>query len=240
MRAFFLINRQSLKTQYKNAIIIYIIDLFQLIDDKSKEAAIVDPVDPDAVLAAVAKFNVNLTTVLTTHHHWDHAGGNVNLVKKFSKLHPDVKLAVYGGDDRIGALTHKVGQDDTLSIGDLRITCLFTPCHTTGHICYFVEAPLDKRCVFTGDTLFLAGCGRFFEGTAAQMYSALIEKLSVLPDDSLVFCGHEYSLQNLAFAQQVEPNNIKVQKKLQWVKAQRKGSDKKPTVRVTIIGFFVC
>lgn len=186
--------------------------------------------DPEAVLGAVEKFGVNLTTVLTTHHHWDHAGGNVKLVNQFAKLEPNVKLAVYGGDDRIGALTNKIGQDDTLSIGELRIKCLFTPCHTTGHICYYVEAPFGKRCVFTGDTLFLAGCGRFFEGTADQMYSALIEKLSALPDDSLVFCGHEYSLQNLAFAQQIEPNNVNVQKKVQWAKKQRKGADKKPTV----------
>lgn len=190
----------------------------------------VDPVDPEAVLGAIKKFGVNVTSVLTTHHHWDHAGGNVKFVDKFSKLYPDVKLAVYGGDDRIGALTNKVGQDDSISIGELRIKCLFTPCHTTGHICYYVEGPFNKRCVFTGDTLFLAGCGRFFEGTAAQMYTALIEKLTPLPDDTLVFCGHEYSLQNLAFSQQIEPNNVNVQNKLKWAKAQRRGSEKKPTV----------
>lgn len=209
--------------------------MLQLIDNKTKAAAVVDPVDPEAVLAAVKKFGVNLTTVLTTHHHWDHAGGNAKLVEQFAKLKPGAKLAVYGGDDRIGALTNKVGQGDALTIGELSIKCLFTPCHTTGHICYYVEAPAaaNKRCVFTGDTLFLAGCGRFFEGTAAQMYAALIEKLSALPDDTLVFCGHEYSLQNLAFAQQIEPNNVNVQKKMQWAKAQRKGADKKPTVRLS-------
>lgn len=203
----------------------------QLIDNATKTAAIVDPVDPDAVLAAVQKHNVRLTTVLTTHHHWDHAGGNEKLVSKFAAAQTatDDKLAVYGGDDRIGALTHKVGHDDRLTVGQLQVRCLFTPCHTTGHICYYVEAADGKRCTFTGDTLFLAGCGRFFEGTAEQMHAALCEKLSALPDDTQVYCGHEYTLQNLAFAQHVEPENELVAEKILW--AQRQRAESLPTVR---------
>lgn len=88
---------------------------------------------------------MKLTSVLTTHHHWDHAGGNEKLVSKF-----DGPLTVYGGDDRIGALNKKVNQDDQFNIGELKVRCLFTPCHTTGHICYFVEAPNGDKCVFTG------------------------------------------------------------------------------------------
>ena len=102
--------------------------------------------DPDTVLAAVKENNVTLTSVLTTHHHWDHAGGNEKLVSKFT----GDNLVVYGGDDRIGALTKKVTQNDTFNIGNLKVKCLFTPCHTTGHICYFVEAPNGEKCVFTG------------------------------------------------------------------------------------------
>lgn len=117
----------------------------QIVDKETNSAAIVDPVDPDRVLEAVKAHNVNLTTVLTTHHHWDHAGGNEDLVKKCTSA-----LKVYGGDDRIGALTNKVGQDDVINIGSLKIRCLFTPCHTTGHICYFVEAPSGEKTVFTG------------------------------------------------------------------------------------------
>lgn len=102
-----------------------------------------------------------------------------------------------------------------------------------GHICYFVQTPTkDYKAVFTGDTLFLGGCGRFFEGTAEQMYSALIEKLSVLPDETDVFCGHEYSLQNLKFGNHVEPENIAIQNKIEWSKNKRLTND--PTVPSTI------
>lgn len=127
---------------------------------------------------------------------------------------------MYGGDDRIGGLTDKVKQDDQLKIGNLSIRCLFTPCHTTGHICYFIDSS-DERAVFTGDTLFSGGCGRFFEGTATQMHDALINKLSKLSDDTNVYCGHEYTLQNLAFGKHVEPNNKDIMKKTISAKAQR-------------------
>lgn len=100
------------------------------------------------MIQAVKDEGVNLLSVLTTHHHWDHAGGNEQLVKKFEK---GSELKVYGGDERIGALTDKVTQDDKLTIGNLSVTCLFTPCHTSGHICYFVEAANGDRAVFTGN-----------------------------------------------------------------------------------------
>lgn len=90
----------------------------------------------------------------------------------------------------------------------------------------------DEKAVFTGDTLFLGGCGRFFEGTAEQMYSALIEKLSSLPDETKVFCGHEYALQNLKFAQHVEPDNVNIASKIEWARCQR--DNDKPTVPSTI------
>lgn len=185
-----------------------------------------DPVDPDRVLSTVSDQAVQLKSVLTTHHHWDHAGGNEKLVSKFTANHGPLK--VYGGDDRIGALTDKVKQDDIIQLGTLKIHCLFTPCHTTGHICYFVESPNGERAVFTGDTLFLGGCGRFFEGTATEMHSALIGKLSKLPNDTNVYCGHEYTLQNLAFGRHVEPNNEDITRKIEWAQKQRK--DNLPTV----------
>ncbi|XP_023944645.2 hydroxyacylglutathione hydrolase, mitochondrial [Bicyclus anynana] len=203
--------------------------MYLIVDKATKEAAIVDPVEPRTVLQAVEAHGVKLTKVLTTHHHWDHAGGNEDLLK----LHPG--LEVYGGDDRIGALTTKVEHNTRFNIGQLNVQCLFTPCHTTGHICYFVTTPCEENesAVFTGDTLFLGGCGRFFEGTAEQMHKALIDILSNLPDETKVFCGHEYSLQNLKFAAHVEPDNDDVKKKIQWSKGQR--AEKKPTVPSTIL-----
>lgn len=155
------------------------------------------------------------------------SGGNKGLVSQVSGL------SVYGGDDRIDAQTHKVTHGTTFQLGSLNVQCLFTPCHTSGHICYFVkgdegEAPI----VFTGDTLFVAGCGRFFEGTPDYMYKALVDVLGALPPQTRVYCGHEYTVKNLQFARQVEPGNAAVRAKLEWAEQQR--SMQLPTVPSTI------
>jgi len=201
--------------------------MYLLVDEKTKQAAIVDPVEPDSVRSAVKEEGAQLTTVLTTHHHWDHAGGNVKLAGQVPGL------AVFGGDDRIGGLTRKVAHGDKLTIGDLKIECLFTPCHTSGHICFFVQGEEGQPpAVFTGDTLFQAGCGRFFEGTADQMYAALVETLCKLPEETQVYCGHEYTLQNLKFAAHVEPQNQDVQERGAWAQAKRQKEE--PTVPSTI------
>nr|XP_006637198.2 PREDICTED: hydroxyacylglutathione hydrolase, mitochondrial [Lepisosteus oculatus] len=188
--------------------------MYLLIDEETREAAIVDPVEPQKVVDAIKKHRVKLTTVLTTHHHWDHAGGNEKLVKLVSGL------KVYGGDDRVGALSQKVTHYNTFKVGSLNVKCLFTPCHTSGHICYFVtkDGSTEPPAVFTGDTLFVAGCGKFFEGTADEMYKALIDVLGKLPPETRVYCGHEYTINNLKFAQHVEPKNEAIRKKLAWAK----------------------
>lgn len=186
---------------------------YLLIDEKNKVAAAVDPVEPDKVEAAAKKENVSVQAILTTHHHWDHSGGN----KKYLELNPD--LPVYGGDDRVEGLTKKVGQDDTFSVGDIKVKVHFTPCHTTGHVLYQVEQ--GEGVVFTGDTLFVAGCGKFFEGNAQQMHHALVDVISKMPGETKVYPGHEYTTGNLAFALSVEPHNQDVQKKAAWTKEQR-------------------
>lgn len=200
--------------------------MYLIIDEKSKEAAIVDPVDPETVASAVKEHNVNLTKILTTHYHWDHAGGNDKMVKKFENL------KVYGGEDRVTALNCKVQHNDTFNIGSLNVRCLATPCHTTGHICYYVTGEESPPAVFTGDTLFAGGCGRFFEGTAEQMYKALIEVLGKLPDETKVYCGHEYTVNNLKFGNHVEPNNEAILQKMEWVRSQR--GQNNPTIPSTI------
>ncbi|KAH8256068.1 hydroxyacylglutathione hydrolase, mitochondrial isoform X1 [Drosophila bipectinata] len=203
--------------------------MYLIVDTKTREAAIVDPVEPELVIKTVEEEKVTLNKVLTTHHHWDHAGGNEKLVKLWPK-----ELEVYGGDDRIGALNRKVQQDDSLTIGNLKVRCLSTPCHTTGHICYHVTTAdgTGEGAVFTGDTLFQGGCGRFFEGTPEEMYEALCTKLSALPDNTKVFCGHEYTLQNMSFARHVEPDNEVIQQRIEWAKHRRASQD--PTVPSTI------
>lgn len=204
--------------------------MYLIIDNATKDAAVVDPVDPDQVLAVVGEQQVKLKSVLTTHHHWDHAGGN----KKLAQMMPDV--TVYGGDDRIDALTKKVTNGTEFEIGKLHVKCLFTPCHTSGHICYFVseDAAGDSGdpAVFTGDTLFIAGCGRFFEGKPEQMYKALVDTLGKLPDNTKVYCGHEYTVSNLKFAKTVEPENPSIKTKLAW--ATQKIQQVQPTVPSSI------
>jgi len=201
--------------------------MYLLVDENTKEAAIVDPVEPDTVIKAVAEEGVTLTTVLTTHHHWDHAGGNKELVTKLPGL------AVIAGDERIDGTTRLVSHGDQVTIGGMKVSCLFTPCHTTGHICYYVTQAEDKL-VFTGDTLFLGGCGRFFEGSAEQMSEALVTILGQLPGETKVFCGHEYSLQNLAFGKHVEPDNQHISDKISWCQKMRSASPPQPTVPSTI------
>ncbi|KAH9640711.1 hypothetical protein HF086_007282 [Spodoptera exigua] len=196
--------------------------MYLLVDRATNEAAVVDPVETKTVLQAVQDHQVKLTTVLTTHHHWDHAGGNEELAKQV----PGIE--VYGGDDRIGALTKKVEHNTIFNVGNLLVQCLFTPCHTMGHICYYVTTPEEGS---DGDTLFLAGCGRFFEGNAEQMYNAF-SILGSLPDNTKVYCGHEYTLQNLKFAAHVEPSNEEVIKKIAWSEQRRE--EGKPTVPSTI------
>ena len=200
--------------------------MYLLIDETTKLAAIVDPVEPDKVLKAVNEEQVKLSTVMTTHHHWDHAGGNKDLLSRVKGL------AVYGGDDRIHGLTQKVSHNSTFKMGSLSIRCLFTPCHTTGHICFFVEQENETPVVFTGDTLFVGGCGKFFEGNPSQMYTALVEILSKLPAKTQVFCGHEYTVSNLRYAQHAEPDNVNITKKLEWALLQR--SNNCPTIPSTI------
>nr|DBA19288.1 TPA: hypothetical protein GDO54_015149 [Pyxicephalus adspersus] len=202
--------------------------MYLLIDEETKEAAIVDPVQPQKVVDAVKKHGVNLTSVLTTHHHWDHAGGNEKLVKLMSGL------KVYGGDSRVGAVTQRVSHLTTFQVGSLHVKCLYTPCHTSGHICYYVTKPNSSEppAVFTGDTLFVAGCGKFFEGTAEEMYKALIEILGSLPPETRVYCGHEYTINNLKFARHVEPNNQQIKQKLSWAKETY--SKGEPTIPSTL------
>lgn len=190
--------------------------MYLIVDEETNEAAVIDPVEPEKCIALAQKENVKLTHVLTTHHHSDHAGGN----DKISKLVDGIVIS--GGDDRIRALNKKVVDGDRLTIGKLNVTCMFTPCHTTGHICYFVEGPSDDTIpvVFTGDCLFSGGCGRFFEGNAQQMHEALNVKLNNLPDRTQVYCGHEYTVKNLLFGLHVEPNNGDMKERLEWARQQ--------------------
>ncbi|KAJ0101585.1 hypothetical protein Patl1_06794 [Pistacia atlantica] len=203
---------------------------YLIIDETTKEAAVVDPVEPQKIVDAAKQHGAQLTLVLTTHHHWDHAGGN----DKIKQIVPGIK--VYGGSlDNVRCCTHQVENGDNISLGaHINILSLHTPCHTKGHISYYVTSKEGEQdpAVFTGDTLFIAGCGKFFEGTAEQMYQSLCVTLGSLPKPTRVYCGHEYTVKNLQFALTVEPNNAKIQQKLSWAQQQRQAGF--PTVPSTI------
>jgi hydroxyacylglutathione hydrolase len=176
---------------------------------RSNASAIVDPAEPQKVIESLADVQPQL--LLTTHHHADHSGGNSKICDRY----PSIR--VYGADKRIPRLHELVEDKKPFHIGELVVTPLLTPGHTVGSVSYFVHDPITlENAVFTGDTLFVGGCGRFFEGSPADMYQSLIKILGTLPEDTRVYCGHEYTHSNLLFAQSVEPNNPEVEKKLRW------------------------
>ncbi|PSN66017.1 Metallo-hydrolase/oxidoreductase [Corynespora cassiicola Philippines] len=172
-------------------------------DDKSKEAVIIDPANPPEVLPVLKEKTdsgaIKLSKIINTHHHHDHAGGNGEILKHF-------KLPIVGGKD-CAQVTTTPEHKSTFTIGDgIKVTALHTPCHTQDSICYYFEDGSD-RAVFTGDTLFIGGCGRFFEGNATEMHKALNETLAALPDETRVYPGHEYTKGNVRFAKKVLDND---------------------------------
>mmetsp|Transcript_5676 Transcript_5676/g.15168 ORF Transcript_5676/g.15168 Transcript_5676/m.15168 type:complete len:253 (-) Transcript_5676:347-1105(-) len=203
---------------------------YLLVDRANGIAAAVDPVEPKKVLRVSAEHGVKITMILTTHKHWDHAGGNQEL-----KAELDDIVVVGGRNDDVKACTRAVVDGEELQLGNIVIKAIWTPCHTRGHTCYYATLPASEEVghVFTGDTLFVAGCGRFFEGDAAEMNIALNTKLASLPDSTRVWCGHEYTVKNLQFAQSVEPDNAQVAEKL--LKAKEARAQGYPTVPSTLI-----
>mmetsp|Transcript_42473 Transcript_42473/g.77717 ORF Transcript_42473/g.77717 Transcript_42473/m.77717 type:complete len:584 (-) Transcript_42473:18-1769(-) len=192
---------------------------YLLIDEASKKAATVDPAEAHIVLSAARREGVEIVAVLTTHHHYDHAGGNSTMASKV----PGLK--VYGGRlDNVEACTHPLNHNETFSVGGIRVQALHTPGHTRGSTSFYcTDGTGSPGAVFTGDTLFVGGCGRVFEATPQDLYRSLSEVLGRLPPETKCFPGHEYTIKNLQFAVSVEPGggNANLEKMLQWAKEQR-------------------
>ncbi|MFU8784028.1 hydroxyacylglutathione hydrolase [Aliidiomarina sp.] len=177
----------------------------------AQPCVVVDPGDAKPVLAYLQQHNLRLDAILITHHHWDHTGGVQELLQHYP-------CPVIGpASENIASISHTVreGEQFTLFAGQVIVSVLECPGHTLDHIAFYSAPHL-----FCGDTLFAAGCGRMFEGEPKQFLHSL-NKLAALPADTKVFCGHEYTQANLAFAHAVEPDNLAITERIKQVAAQR-------------------
>ena len=178
-------------------------NLIWLLRDAAGGAVIVDPGESAPVLEALAG-GPPPHAILLTHHHHDHIGGVADLLHHW----PGVAV-IAPHDDRITHVTRRVGEGDQVEVGSWRFRVIGIPGHTTSHIAFHGHDSDGAGLLFCGDTLFSLGCGRMFEGTPTQMHASL-QRLAALPGDTLVCCGHEYTLANLRFARAVEPDNLAV------------------------------
>lgn len=172
---------------------------YLLIDDATEQSWLIDPAYPSDIRDYLTKKNKsNVTAIVNTHHHYDHAGGNGELL---GTLFPNIPV-IAGKDSPY--VSYTPANHEKLKLGkNIIITALHTPCHTQDSICYYaVDEQTGEKCVFTGDTLFTCGCGRFFEGTADQMKKAL-DTLMDLPKATITYPGHEYTLSDVRFAKTI-------------------------------------
>jgi hydroxyacylglutathione hydrolase len=189
-------------------------------DAKNDLTATIDTPEVAPINAALEKKGWKLTHILNTHHHFDHAGGNLELKEQWG-----CTIVGSGPDaDRIPGIEIKVTDGDTYDFGDYTADVFDVSGHTIGHIAFYFAS---EDVLFSGDALFALGCGRLFEGTPDQMWTSL-RKLKALPDTTTVYCAHEYTAANAAFALSVEPNNTDLIARVDEIKAFR--ADGKPTV----------
>jgi len=182
-------------------------------DAVSGETVVIDPAVAEPVLAAAAERGWTIGQIWNTHWHGDHVGGNAAI-----KAATGCTITGPAAEaEKIGTLDRTVGEGDRVQIGTHVATVMEVPAHTAGHIAYHLA---DAHIVFVGDTLFAMGCGRLFEGTAAQMF-ANMARLGALPDDTMVYCAHEYTLSNGRFALGVEPENAALAARVAAVDAAR-------------------
>ncbi|KTD21556.1 hydroxyacylglutathione hydrolase [Legionella londiniensis] len=182
--------------------------IWAIIDESRHTAICVDPGAAEPVLQFINKNQLNLTAILVTHHHFDHCGG----LEKLQKTFPHVEIFT-PDDSRIPLSTIALHDEDIIHLGEYDFRVMAIPGHTRTHIAFYEPS---KKWLFCGDTLFSAGCGRVFDGTLEDLYHSL-QLIKNLPDETSIYCGHEYTRKNLQFAAQVEPNNQAIRDYLNYL-----------------------
>ena len=192
--------------------------IFLLHDISSNTAAVVDPAEAEPVIKKLHELEAELVAIFNTHHHNDHVGGNKQLIQQYPQV------TVYGGVEDRGRIPGQqvfLEEGSQINFANRTGEVFFIPGHTRAHIAYYFPSQSGETGeLFCGDTLFAGGCGRLFEGTPIQMVDSL-SKLSSLPDNTRVWCAHEYTLKNLQFAVTVDADNLDLQQRYDEVKANR-------------------
>ena len=180
-----------------------------IFDERTLSAAVIDPSEADPIINQIEQNNLVLKYIFNTHHHYDHVGGNQKLKEKYS-----CKVVGFEKDKhRIPEID--IGLKDNEKWKNELFECEIKhiPGHTSGHICIYIK---KLNALFTGDTLFSLGCGRIFEGTYEEMYQSL-NKLKKFPNDTKIYCGHEYTKKNSDFCLSIEKNNPSLIKKIEKI-----------------------
>jgi hydroxyacylglutathione hydrolase len=197
---------------------------YLIIDEKKNIACVVDPSEAAPVIEYLENNKIELKFILNTHHHYDHVGGNQELKKKYG-----ANVVGYRGDkERIPEIDILINDQETWIYQNFEAKIIHIPGHTLGHICFYFY---NQESVFTGDTLFSLGCGKIFEGTYSQMFNSLM-KLKKLPQNTKVFCGHEYTKQNSKFCIIHDANNQNLKTKINDIEIKLKNN--LPTIPSTI------
>lgn len=193
---------------------------YLIINENNNDACVVDPSEAKPVIDFINKNNINLKYILNTHHHYDHIGGNKELKEKYNATVVGFK----NDAKRIPEIDVLVEDNQVWKKDNFEVKIIHIPGHTTGHIAFYF---FNEKIIFTGDTLFSLGCGKIFEGTYKEMFESL-SKIKNLPEDTKIYCGHEYTLQNSKFCIEHDPQNQDLQKKI--TKINEKLKNNVPTI----------
>ena len=197
---------------------------YLIIDESNKTASVIDPSEAKPIINFIEKENINLKYILNTHHHYDHIGGNKDLKKKYNSI-----VIGYKDDaSRIPGIDILLNNNQIWKADNFEAKIMHIPGNTTGHISFHF---FKEKLIFTGDTLFSLGCGKIFEGTYQDMFDSL-NQIKKLPQDTKIYCGHEYTLQNSKFCIKHDPENLNLKKKI--VEIKKKLENNIPTIPSTL------